>query len=73
MSCTLCYTFKNKRVVTKIAVQSLTPHAALCFALLQSGACSESPDEGWPKDYEGLLEVAKQHGLTDIRFHRSLS
>ena len=72
MSVTLCYTYKGKRVVTKVPVESLTPHAALCYALLQSGASDDQSQEGWPHSYERLLEVALRLELTDVRFHRSI-
>lgn len=72
MSFTLCYTYRSKRVVTKIAVTSLTPYAALCYALLQSGASDNPHQASWPDSYEALLEVAQQLGLTDLSFHRSL-
>lgn len=73
MSFTLCYTYKDKRVVTKIQVDHLTPYAAVCFALLQSGATNDSSGGGWPKSYEGILEIATQYGLTNLTFHRTLS
>ena len=72
MSVTLCYTYKGKRVVTKVPVESLTPHAALCYALLQSGASNDQSQGSWPHTYERLLEVALQYELTDVRFHKSL-
>ncbi|WP_047302460.1 hypothetical protein [Pseudomonas fluorescens] len=72
MSFTLCYTYKDKRVVAKVSVDHLTPYAAVCFALLQSGATNDSSGGSWPETYEGILEIATQYGLTDLSFHRSL-
>ena len=72
MSFTLCYTYKDKRVLTKVRVDHLTPYAAVCFALLQSGATNDSSRGGWPDSYEGILEVAKHYGLTNFSFHHSL-
>ena len=72
MSFELCYTYKEKRVVTKVSVDHLTPYAAICFALLQSGATNDSSRESWPKSYDEIREVALQCGLTDVSFHLSL-
>lgn len=71
MSFMLSYTYRDKRVVTTLAVDTLTPYAAVCYALLQSGAVNEGADEGWPKTYEDLVEVARYLELTDIRFRPS--
>lgn len=73
MSFRLSYTYRDKRVVTTLGVDTLTPYAAVCYALLQSGAANEGADESWPKTYEDLVEVARCLELTDIRFHRSHS
>lgn len=70
MSFTLSYTYRDKRMVTKLTVDNLTPYAAVCYVLLQSGAVNEGAYEGWPKTYD-LVEVARCLELTDIRFRPS--
>lgn len=33
MSYTVCYTIDNKRIVTRLQVENLTPYAAVAYAL----------------------------------------
>lgn len=73
MSFTICYTYKAKRVVTKLAVDHLSPYAAVCYVLLQCGAASDADQNEWPADFEGITETAHNLGITGITFHRSLS
>lgn len=72
MSFTICYSYKAKRVVTKLAVDHLTPYAAVCYVLLQCGATGDSHQNKWPTDYNGIVKTAHDLGITGISFHRSL-
>ncbi|SUD28813.1 Uncharacterised protein [Pseudomonas fluorescens] len=71
MSYTVCYTIDNKRIVTRLQVENLTPYAAVAYALLESGMVEGEPHT-WPPSYEGLVEAARKIGLTDVCFHRTL-
>ena len=71
MSFTLSYTYKDRRVVTQMAVDDLTPYAAVYYALFQSGASTIEPQQNWPNTYEGILDLASKLGLTDIRFNQT--
>lgn len=73
MSFTICYTCKAKRVVTRLAVEHLTPYAAVCYVLLQSGAASDADQNKWPTDFAGITQTAHSLGITGISFHQSLS
>ncbi len=72
MSFTISYMYRDKQVVTPLAVDHLTPYAAVCYALLQSGSAPDSDQHSWPKTYEGILAAAKELGLTDIRAQPSI-
>lgn len=71
MGFTLSYTYKEKRVVTQLAVDHLPPYAAVCYALLQSGATTEEAQQSWPNTFEGIPEVAKGLGLPDVCFNQT--
>lgn len=71
MGFTLSYTYKDKRVVTQLAVDHLSPYAAVYYALFQSGASTVKAQQNWPNTYEELLEFASALGLTDIRFNQT--
>jgi len=47
---TICYTYREKRVVTRLAVDQLTGHAAVSYALLHSGAAEKADQLKWPRD-----------------------
>lgn len=72
MSFTLCYSYMGKRVVTRVRVNHMTAYEAICFALVHSGVADVTSRGGWPDSYEGILELAKHYGLTNVSFHRSL-
>lgn len=69
---TICYTFDAQRTVAQVAVDHLTPYAAVCYALLQSGVYAEVGSEELPPDIRDITAVANALGVTDISFHRSL-
>ncbi|VVO67187.1 hypothetical protein PS850_01127 [Pseudomonas fluorescens] len=71
MGFTLSYTYKDKRVVTQLAVDHMSPYAAVYYALFHSGASTIKPQQSWPNTYEGILELASEIGLTDIRFNHT--
>jgi hypothetical protein len=69
---TICYTYQEKRVVTRLAVDHLTGHAAVSYALLHSGAAGKADQLKWPHDQQGITEIARGLGLTNVIFHRAL-
>ena len=69
---TICYTYQEKRVVTRLAVDHLTGHAAVSYALLHTGAAGKADQLKWPRDQQGITEVARGVGLTNVIFHRTL-
>jgi len=69
---TICYTYREKRVVTRLAVDQLTGHAAVSYALLHSGAAEKADQLKWPRDQQGITEIARGLGLTNVIFHRTL-
>jgi hypothetical protein len=71
MGFTLSYTHKGKRVVTQLAVDHLSPYAAVYYALFHSGASTIKAQQSWPNTYEGILEFASEIGITDIRFNQT--
>ena len=72
MGFTVCYTYKGKRVVTKLAVDHLSPYAGVCYALLQSGAYTEAEQAQWPNSYPEILETAMALDIIDVSIHRTL-
>jgi len=72
MAFTVCYSSNTKRIVSNVEVEQLTPYAAVCYVLLQSGAVDEADSIQWPTDYDGILEVARASGITNIQCHRAL-
>jgi len=73
MAYTVCYSSNMKRVVSNVEVVYLTPYAAVCYVLLQSGAADQSEVKLLPPDYAGMLELAYARGITNIVCHRALN
>ena len=55
------------------AANYLSPHDAVCYTLLDSGAALRERLSGWEGSYSTIVEFAERLGVTDVRWHQSIS
>lgn len=73
MGFTVCYVYQGKTRVFELPDNYLTPHDAVCYALFDSPAERRERPSHWEGSYANIVEFAEQHGVTDVRWHQSLT
>ena len=71
MSFILSYNCNGKCIITKLSIDNMTRYAAVCYALLQSGAATKAEQTVWPDTYAVIVEVANQLDITNIQFQKT--
>ena len=73
MSFTICYSFQGNRVVIELDANRLSPHDAVYYSLIHSGVAFHSDGSEWTGCYLSIAEIAKRYGITDVRWHQSIT
>ncbi|MNL57242.1 hypothetical protein D3C87_1807890 [compost metagenome] len=73
MDFTICYSFEGQRRVLEHSANCLTSHDAVCYALFDSPAVLRERPSNWEGSYSTIVEFAQRFGVTDVRWHQSIS
>ena len=73
MDFTICYSFEGQRRVLEHSANCLTSHDAVCYALFDSPAVRRARPSNWEGSYSTIVEYAEQLGVTNVRWHQSIS
>jgi hypothetical protein len=73
MPFTICYSLQGKRVVIELDANRLSPHDAVYYSLIHSGADFRSDGSEWTGSYLSIASIAERYGITDVRWHQSVA
>lgn len=73
MGFTICYSFQGRRVVLEHSANRITPHDAVYYSLLHSGVPFREQRSKWVGSFSSIIEIADGYGVTDVRWHRSIT
>lgn len=71
MSFTICYTFQGEDRTIDVPGTSLTPHDAVCYALIDAIADLRQRPLNWEGSHSNIAEIANQHGVTNVTWDHS--
>ena len=72
MGFTICYSFQGKRTVIEHPAEILSPHDAVCYALLHTGVFLQERPSSWVGSYASVVELAERLGVTNVSWHQSI-
>lgn len=72
MGFTICYSVQGKRTVIEHPAESLSPHDAVCYALLHTGVFLQERPSSWVGSYASVVELAERLGVTNVSWHQSI-